>query len=116
MAGSSPAMTWCESAQCIPSEEGVTLARHASLLGSQFEIDDTLGRSREARDMPCTRKLKVQSAGRRAPQAHAAAPVKELGTPTLRISRRWSVLRPASARYVPRSAIHSMPIMLAKGI
>jgi hypothetical protein len=26
----------------------VKLARHASLLGSQFEIDDTLGRSREA--------------------------------------------------------------------
>jgi hypothetical protein len=32
--------------------------------------------------------------------------VKELGTPTVRISRRSSVLRLASARYVPRSAIH----------
>lgn len=98
------------------SKEGVTLARHASLLGSQFEIDDTLGRSREARDIPCTRKLKGQSAERLVPQTRAAAPVKELSTPTIRISRRSSVLRPASARYVPRSAIHSMPIMLAKGV
>jgi hypothetical protein len=30
------------------SKEGVTLSRHASLLGSQFAIDDTLGQSREA--------------------------------------------------------------------
>ncbi|HKG74784.1 MAG TPA: hypothetical protein VKA79_11120 [Aestuariivirgaceae bacterium] len=41
----------------------MTLARHASLLGSQFEIDDTLGRSREARDMTCTRSSRSKALG-----------------------------------------------------
>ena len=48
-------------------------------------------------------------------RAHAAAPVKELSTPTIRISRRSSVLRPASARYVPRSAIHVLLLCVRSG-
>ena len=106
-----------ESASGIPSKEGVTLARHASLLGSQFEIDDTLGRSQS--DVTCTApgssRFKALGAS---PPSPCRAPVKELSMPTIRISRRSSVLRPASARYVPRSAIHvarSIPPREAKG-